>query len=176
MTNIQELIREEFNRIDALARTISPAYASKPVPRLTFFTKGKTAGLAKFGSHWEVSINTFVASQNHDMMINTVSHEIAHMVVAAENYNDHGHGRYWKMVHRALGGNAQRCYAAESVKTIAGRKSTWYLYETLCGVQHWVGPRFHSGLQSGKYNYLTVRESGQRLYESNWTGKHEIRG
>ena len=175
MTSILELIREEFSRIDALARTISPAYASKPVPRLTFFTKGKTAGLAKFGSHWEVSINTFVALQNHDMMINTVSHEIAHMV-AAVAYNDRGHGRYWKMVHRALGGNAQRCYAAESVKTIAGRKTTYYLYETRCGQSQWVGPRYHNGLQSGKYPSLRIRSTGAKILCSDWTGKTEIRG
>ena len=37
----------------------------------------------------------------------TISHEMAHYI-AYHEFRDAGHGLFWKMVHRKLGGNAQR--------------------------------------------------------------------
>ena len=45
----------------------------------------------------------------------TISHEIAHYI-ACHEYKDKGHGKYWKMVHHQLGGNAQRVVKGVSYK------------------------------------------------------------
>lgn len=172
--NIQTQIRDEFNRVDALARSLFPAYARMTKPRLTFFIKGRAAGWAKY-AQWEVSINTYVAEQNIEEMKDTVSHEIAHIVSFAV-YGERGHGARWKMVHRMLGGNGKRCYDSKNVKVIPGRRTNWHLYRCPnTGAETWVGPRHHGGLQRGKYRALTNRTTGARILASHYTGQSKTK-
>jgi predicted SprT family Zn-dependent metalloprotease len=50
----------------------------------------------------------YVASGADSDVYNTVTHELAHFI-SLRAYHQSGHGWQWKMVHRALGGSAQRC-------------------------------------------------------------------
>ncbi len=172
--DIINAIRDEFNRVDALARSYHPKYAAKPIPKLTFFVKGRAAGWAKYGK-WEVSINSHIAGQNLDQMKDTISHEIAHMVAYAV-YGETGHGARWKLVHRMLGGSAERTYnaAEHGIKAIAGRRTNWYLYRN-DRVEVWVGPKHHSQLQAGKTGYLTHVNSGSRILPEHYTGQRKVK-
>lgn len=175
--NIQTQIRNEFNRVDALARSIFPKYQEAGIPNLTFFIKGTTAGWARYAK-WEVSINAHIAGQNVEQMKDTVSHEIAHMV-AFYVYGERGHGWRWKHVHRMLGGNGQRCYdaAANGITTIPGRRTNWYLYRCpTSGVESWVGPRHHSGLQKGRYVSLTNNAKHVKILAEHFTGQSKTKG
>ena len=176
--NIQTLIREEFNRVDLLARSKYPAYAARPVPTLTFFTKGRCAGLAYGGYKWTVSFNTHILAQNLDMMRNTVSHEIAHMVDYALRGRS-GHDAQWKALHRSLGGNGHTTYSAEQcgVKVIAGRRTNWYEYKNPeNGEINWVGPKHHAALVRGTSSGLRNLTTGTAIKREHFTGKSKVKG
>lgn len=172
MTNINNTVLALFLKYDAMARVKYPAYASKPVPKLSLYIKGRTAGTA-CKSKWEVRINTHVGAQNLEMLDDTVSHEIAHMVDFAIRGKT-GHDRLWKIIHRSLGGNGKRCYnaAEENVSIIKGRVTNEYLYRNPTnGHEYWFGPRYHNGLQRGKYIYLSHSVTGTRFYRVDYTGQ-----
>ena len=167
----------EFQRVEALARELFPQYRTARVPRLTFFIKGRNAGVAKLGD-WEVSINEYLGAQNREMIFNTISHEIAH-IVAFYVYADRGHGAHWKRVHRMLGGTGERCYNAEAnnVQPLAGRRTNWYMYRCPnTGIESWIGPKFHSGLQTGKYGSLRNVKHNVRIERSHFTGQSKVKG
>lgn len=46
-------------------------------------------------------------TEDMEQLFDTISHEIAHYIAFME-YKDHGHGSWWKYVHKRLGGNSQR--------------------------------------------------------------------
>lgn len=176
--DIQTLIRQEFNRVDALARSKYPAYAARPVPSIDFFTKGRCAGLAMGGYTWKVRFNTHILSQNLDMMRNTVSHEIAHMVDYALRGRS-GHDAQWKALHRSLGGSGATTYnAAEcGVKAIAGRRTNWYEYRhPVNGEVNWVGPKHHASLRRGKSSSLRNLTTGTQILREHFTGNSKVKG
>ncbi len=162
--NIEATIADIFREYDAKARALYPAYAGRPVPALTFYTKGTTAGLAKH-SAWEVSINTYVAAQSLEVLHNTVSHEIAHMVDFALRMRS-GHDRVWKAIHRSLGGNAKR--TASNVTVQRGRAKNEYLYRNAAGAEFWVGPKYHAKMMKGIASGVKTK-SGQIFLATDWT-------
>lgn len=172
--SIKLQIREEFNRVDSLARTLFPVYASMSVPTLTFFIRGRTAGWAKYNA-WEVSINSHVAAQSIAQMKDTVSHEIAHIVAFAV-YGERGHGAAWKRVHRMLGGSASRTYSPSEhgITTIAGRRTNWYLYRLPSGEELWVGPRHHNALHK-RGAPIRSKASGVRILPEHFTGQTKVK-
>jgi predicted SprT family Zn-dependent metalloprotease len=54
----------------------------------------------------------YAMNANEESVYNTIIHELAHLI-AFKVYMDKGHGYMWKMVHSALGGNAQRTADSE---------------------------------------------------------------
>jgi len=174
---IRAQIETEFFRVIMLARNKFPAFNAARIPTLTFFVKGRAAGVAKY-TQWEISINEYLASQNMEMIMDTISHEVAH-IVAYFVYGDRGHGWRWKSVHRTLGGTGERCYNAEenNVKPIMGRRSNWYMYACPnTGIESWIGPKFHNGLQNGKYSGLRNVAKNIPIRREHFTGKSELRG
>lgn len=163
--SIEATITDIFREYDAKARALYPAYAARPVPRLTFYTKGRTAGLAKHG-HWEVAINSHVAAQSLDALRNTVSHEVAHMVDFALRLRS-GHDRVWKMIHRSLGGDGARC-AQGNLVPIRARAKNEYLYRNAAGAECWVGPKHHAAMMRGT-SAGVKNGSGQVFYPTDWT-------
>lgn len=57
-----------------------------------------------------LSAPLFGRPENRDQLANTVTHEAAHLIVGASE----GHGARWVAVHRALGGNGERCHRMET--------------------------------------------------------------
>lgn len=167
--NIEHEIEQHFRATIERADTLWNMTAI-PAINLTFFTKGRVAGLAVFNK-CEVQINTHVAAQDLNAMRNTVSHEIAH-IIAAYLYRDTGHGKAWKQVHRLLGGDGERCYNGNG--TFARQRSSkYFLYRLPSGLEHWVGPKYHKSVQSGRY--ILIMKSGEHLSAAHYTGKCEIR-
>lgn len=174
---IRDQIETEFHRVIMIARDKFPTFNSARIPKLTFFVKGRAAGWAKY-AQWEISINEYLATQNMEMIKNTISHEIAH-IVSYFVYGERGHGARWKMVHRALGGTGERCYSAtaNNVKPMAGRRTNCYMYRCPnTGIESWVGPKYHNGLQNGKYSGLRNVAKNIPINREHFTGKSEVRG
>jgi predicted SprT family Zn-dependent metalloprotease len=49
----------------------------------------------------------YAMNGNEESVYDTITHELAHLI-AFKVYKDRGHGYMWKMVHRELGGSAER--------------------------------------------------------------------
>lgn len=131
MVNSEIHHRVETKILDTLL-TLQSAYGRTfDIPKLVYKQIGRTAGRA-FLSSWKIILNPDFLKNGHleDMINRTLPHEIAHLV-AYKLFGDHGHGRGWKMVMRALGLEPNRChtYSLEGVRTRSRVK-----YESRCPV------------------------------------------
>ncbi len=131
-----ELYIEEANRIFPLAKLT--------MPTVGFFDKGGRAGTA-YCTRNHLEFNTTLAVENPDTFIETIIHEIAHLVIGTcrvfRNVKQ-AHGPQFKYVDSMLGGRGERChsYDVSSVK----RKNKKIRYEVVCacaGKSHWVTKR-----------------------------------
>ena len=163
--SIEATIMGYFHEYDAKARAKYPAYAARPVPKVTFFAKGNTNGLAKYDD-WEVRFNTHNASQVPEEFRNTVSHEIAHMVDYALRGRS-GHDRIWKVIHRSLGGTGTRC-SQYGITVKRGRVKNEYLYRNAAGAECWVGPKHHAAMMRGT-SAGVKNGAGHIFYPTDWT-------
>ena len=85
----------------------------KNIPFRINYRKKRTLGQARLGFCAETIIsNTHIENGTREQLLNTLTHELAHHI-AFKFYNDHGHGRMWRTVHRNLGGNGERCAKIE---------------------------------------------------------------
>lgn len=168
--NIEAIIMGYFKEYDAKARALYPAYAARPVPKVSFFSKGHANGWAKQLS-WEVQFNTHTAAQVPEAFRNTVSHEIAHMVDYAMRGRS-GHDRIWKAIHRSLGGTGNRCSEyGEAVTVKRARVKNEYLYRNENGVECWAGPRHHGAMMRG--TLIGIRNSvGEVFRATDWTRQY----
>lgn len=153
---------------DAKARTLYPTYAVRPFPKVTFYAKGLTNGKANRNT-WEVMFNTFNAEQVGDEFMNTVTHEIAHMVDYTLRGKS-GHDRQWKEIHRSLGGSGTRCSTYNNVVCKPGRVTRKHLYRDAQGRELWAGGRHHASLQRGKIDGLRNRLTGAQVTRHDYTG------
>ncbi|BBA65193.1 SprT-like protein [Xanthomonas phage XacN1] len=170
--SIEATIMGYFHEYDAKARALYPAYAARPVPKVSFFAKGRMNGWAKQGS-WEVQFNTHNASQVPEEFRNTVSHEIAHMVDYALRGRS-GHDRIWKAIHRSLGGTGTRC-SQYGITVKRGRVKNEYLYRNANGAETWAGPKHHAAMQRCSIAGIRNR-SGQVFNRNDWTGQRRTIG
>lgn len=172
--NIESIIREEFDRVQALAEEMFQAYDHHRVPTLEFFEKGSTAGWAMY-KDWKVRINTHIASQNLEVMKDTISHEIAHMVCFATGLGK-GHNAGWKRVHKMLGGNSKRTYCAKSAGITILRARRTRQFEYVMGSDtFWIGSTQHKRLQANDGYHLTVKATGLRIPIDTFTGKSRLK-
>lgn len=173
MTTREEIIAK-VKAVDEMARLVFPSYANAPALRVEFFTKGRAAGWAKYGT-WTVSFNEHQMAETTAIRDLTVPHEVAHMVCHYTGLGK-GHNAGWKRVCRILGGDGQRCYnAAERGVTIKrGRTVTEYKYNN--GSQEiWVGPVHHKRIQTRFGFYVRHRVTGSRFAREHYTGESRIR-
>lgn len=171
---MREMIREEYEIVHRKACELYPSYALRGRPTLAFFTKGTTAGWAKYNA-WTVEINLHLARQSWSMIKNTISHEIAHMAAFAQ-YREAKHGRIWKAVHRALGGTGERCYSAvkEGVKANRARQTYLHGYRLEgTDVIIWIGTNIHNKIQSGEHRIHTATRI--KIYGRHWTGQKKAK-
>jgi predicted SprT family Zn-dependent metalloprotease len=152
-------IIQKVAEVETLARRMYPAYASRPKTSITFKMKGRAAGTANYRDQ-TVMLNLGQAVQSDAIARLTVPHEIAHLATRHLYPAASAHGREWRTICRALGGDGQRCYNAEErgVTVVKGRQTMQYLYHTTIATDVWVGPVHHARLQkNGHDNPMTGR-------------------
>jgi predicted SprT family Zn-dependent metalloprotease len=170
MTTRDEIIAK-VKEVDARARMMFPAYANAPALKVAFFSKGRTAGWAKYGI-WTVEFNEHQMAETTAIRDLTVPHEIAHMVCYYTGLGK-GHNAGWKRVCRILGGDGKRCYdAAERGVTFKlGRRTREYKYDN--GVTSvWLGASRHKKLQLGKVSAYVSKNS--RIQREHYTGETRV--
>ena len=134
---------------------------------------GRTAGVAgrrngQIYTNINAQMMTISESNWWDVLDNTISHEVAHLVdYATRGYSDHS--PTWKNIHRRLGGTAERCHTMTTVKRGGSFK---YLVEgkevTLSATQH---KRLNGGT-----TYTTSVANGRRatIDKTKYVGPVEV--
>lgn len=82
----------------------------------------RAAGSARFrkGQPFEIVLSLpFYATEDNDLR-ETVTHEAAHCVAGIKA----GHGPAWKLVHRSMGGKAERCHTLTLAPGFTARRNT----------------------------------------------------
>ena len=156
-------------RIEAKLRegltTVENHYHRKlAMPRVTYELRGGTAGRADYIA-WEVKINAVLLMENvDDFIINTVPHELAHLVTDKIYPEAHKtavvyrrgrlrrtkrevHGTRWQEIMRVLGApDASRCHQYD-VTNVKRRKAGYQYRCTGCDKTVHLGPKRHARLQ-----------------------------
>ena len=132
-------------------------YGVKIEPTISFNLKGRVAGwagckfcaLTRKATQFSLRFNCELIQGEHfeDMMQNTVSHEVAHLVCYARPDLGRKHDAGWKRVCVALGGDGKRTHSYDVV--VKGR----WDYLTDLGNKVSITKRYHAAVQAG----LTLR-------------------
>jgi predicted SprT family Zn-dependent metalloprotease len=110
-------------------------------PEVKFFSRGTTAGRAHYRD-MSVSLNDIIARDNPTKFSNTVSHEVAHLVVKKLYPLAKPHGYEFKRVHRALGGTGATCHSMDASNAKVTRSYTYGVITCGCvGKEHLVSPQ-----------------------------------
>ncbi len=102
--DIESMVELVWN--DALAK-FGSARLGKTVPKVTFFDKGRVAGVANAKEH-RVSFHTVLAARAGDSFFDVVAHEVAH-IVTRRLYPQarQSHGPEFRYVCCRLGGSGK---------------------------------------------------------------------
>jgi SprT protein len=127
-------------------------YPKLAMPTVEFFDKGVVAGRAYYKEH-KVSFNLTLAKENSEEFINTICHEVAHLVTRAvyPNAKQH-HGPEFKRVFLAMGGNGKRCHSYDVTKAKRTVVRTYVAYTCSCR-EHLVTPAIHKKIYIGGQKY-----------------------
>jgi SprT protein len=121
-------------------------------PLTSFDTKGSAAGTADMLRN-RVSFNEQIAAGNFDKFDKTIAHEVSH-IFACILFKDYGHGRFWKLVFRALGFTPDRCHEYD-MTGVTVRRQGRHKYTCGCpGKVHELSTRRHNKFQAGKCKNL----------------------
>lgn len=164
--SIRDRIIEEVNKSLDLARTLFPSFANCPRPAVEFYAKGRAAGWAH--GYRKLRFNEHVLAQDAAMMVNTVSHEVAHIVCAFTGLGK-GHNPGWKRVHRMLGGNAERCYSGAGLDVKLARVQAKYEHRATCGTVINLSAVMHKRIMAGQVRIL--KSTRGRLTAQTFTGR-----
>ena len=101
------------------------------MPEVTFYSKGASAGVARFMAH-EVSFNEVLAAENPDTFENTIIHEVAHLVTfRLYPLAKQKHGPEFKEVCQTLGGSGSTYHTYNVDSVAVKRTKTRYIYVCL---------------------------------------------
>jgi predicted SprT family Zn-dependent metalloprotease len=141
----KQLVRQRVQALITQANSILKTQL--PDVQVLFDLRGKSAGQASRKN------NLYTVRFNLDMMQNqgwnhlyndTIAHEIAH-ICEFFLYDRCGHGRFWRQVCVALGGNGQRCHT-EQVVFARGRT---FCYTVCTGQTVTISETVHRRIQQG---------------------------
>jgi predicted SprT family Zn-dependent metalloprotease len=165
--------KEEFVRAvracQANARRIFPEFTltDHQLP-IVFFRKGRTAGFAhRQGNIYNVEFNLFNIQNNWDeMVLNTIPHEMAHIVDMFMNGCSNGHNHVWQRIAHRLGCEGDRCHTMQVQRA---RRTKKYVYITSCGQEWKAGAVRHKNIQRGVV--YTLKSTGGKITADGYTGK-----
>ncbi|MES1925871.1 SprT-like domain-containing protein [Salinisphaera sp. T31B1] len=134
-----------------------------PVPDVRFDLKGRAAGQAVFARRSRqihIRINAaLLASHPHEMLDDTVPHEVAHVVVfRLYGRRAKPHGHEWKTLMRAFGVDPAPCHTLPAEPS---RQLKRFRYECGCDEPAWLTSIRHKRARQGT-DYI-CRRCGQTL-------------
>lgn len=135
-----------------------------------WFLKGTHGGKAlRKGKQYTIQLNVQLWHQDRRHMMNTITHEIAHLIIfslkSQGKSNDPGHGQDWRIVHRFMGGNGERCHA---MKLEGARKQKYHKYRTHSGFELLLSAQKHNKIQRG-YCFKT-KKTGETFGAKHYVG------
>jgi predicted SprT family Zn-dependent metalloprotease len=167
--DLQARILAMHNSIMQNARRMFSRFANAPEPSVYFYETGRNAGLAH--GYSKVGYNVHVFAQDPERFINTtIAHEIAHIVCSYIG-NGKGHCPVWKRTCRMLGGNGQRCFAADGINTKTLRNRKQYEYRGSCGTLVMMSDVRHNKMQRGGTDKLRIKSTRGTIDRHGFTGR-----
>jgi SprT protein len=128
------------------------------MPLIKYTLKGKAAGKA-WPVKWEMSLNPSIATLNNDVfVIETVTHEIAHLIANKLNPKDRPHGYIWESVMLAFGQTPKRLHSFDvsGIKSIR-KPQPRYAYTCKCRDHHITRIRHNRILRGAEYRCLICK-------------------
>jgi len=143
-------------------------YGEMPSVSIRYDLRGRAAGMAGCRRSLDGTVSDLYLRFNREalekdwehMTQETISHEVAHLVaycfprLGAKNHNSQ-----WKMIHRSLGGEGNRCH---NIELTPAKVRNRYIY-VVDSEEIVVGPKHHNGLRTGKYAFLRSRKTGREI-------------
>lgn len=131
---------------------------------ISWFARGNTIGWARTNYSLRFNEAAFIAKPEH-MLREIVPHEVAHLVVFAMQRSYHHviggpHGKTWKIVCAALGGNPSRTTDAYKDVDLRARKTRQWLYRVNSGREIWVSTKMHNSIQHGRNRWFRDTKEG----------------
>lgn len=154
----REQIIEAVKNVTERARKLPKLGDAFTLPRIEFYSKSTVSGRAHYKEH-KVSFNEVLARENPDKFMNTVIHEVAHLVTRKLYPKaKQSHGPEFKYVMSILGGrpNTTHSYDVKSVKREIVRP--YNLYKCVClGKVFTIVPNTHRQIEAGKKTLRCVK-------------------
>lgn len=113
------------------------------MPKVEWVWKGRYTGMAERG---KIVINLHTARQSKRELVNTVVHELAHVVVMRYWPRAQSHGVEWQGIMQLLGEEPRRCH---NLHTVPARGVWYYVGECECR-KHYI-----SGKRKARYDSFT---------------------
>jgi predicted SprT family Zn-dependent metalloprotease len=119
MRNSQQIQREARSIVSEFSDRY-PILSTMPVRVSARMTRA--AGSVRFrgGKPFEIVLSLPFFADEANNLRETVTHEAAHVVAGRAA----GHGPAWRMVHRAMGGKAERCHTMSLAQGFTARRDT----------------------------------------------------
>lgn len=116
---------------------------------IVYEVRGRVAGQASYrGTKYKLDFNReAVLNYNDDMTVDTIPHEVAHLVCFANPRLGRNHDAGWKRVCRELGGDDSRCH--DMTLTPGKQVNRYEYYHNATKLTINVGEKTHRKLQMG---------------------------
>lgn len=167
-------LQDFMKAIDAkLAEAKEKFGFDKPVT-CRFDMRGRKAGTAtrdRWG-RYSMRFNKEGIEKHYHEMLNTVAHEVAHLVCFWNPLLGRDHDWGWQQVALALGCSGDRCHTMDLTPARAP-KPREFSYRCTDGRIMELTERHHQALQSGRCGYLRLKGTGGavRIYAKDFLGK-----
>jgi predicted SprT family Zn-dependent metalloprotease len=151
--------------LDCIKKAETVLGVKMPNVKITFDLKGRCAGMAGMArrtpSGFEIGffirynakfIEVGGKTAEH-LLLDTVPHEVAHIVCMANPKLGNGHNAGWKRVCLALGGNGQRCYSENDAPEAVAINNP-FVYTTDLGFEVKVSKIMHRRIQQEGGAYI----------------------
>jgi SprT protein len=137
------------------------------MPGIRYTMRGKAAGRA-WPLKWEIALNPRLAELNGDRFImETVTHEVAHLIAGRLNPKDRPHGCTWKSVMLAFGQDPKRLHDYD-ISCIAGLRTPRqrYAYACDCRGHQITAIRHNRILRGAEYRCMLCRSVIRQVNKS----------